>query len=163
MCLLGWMKRGIHAKADRRAARRVITPSLSAPVCPGSCPNTQTLLLAPHIKDPAPDCSLHQPCATQKATVRHKPSTVIHQLPCNLKNSFLRFLTVTISWDETKNVYLKLMKGFLFSKVVILYSRVRRTDRGHLCEFYHSWTVPRPWTERWAKFLGIEFIFERFF
>lgn len=50
MCLLGWMKRGIHAKADRRAAWRVITPSLSAPVCPGSCPNTQMLLLGPHFK-----------------------------------------------------------------------------------------------------------------
>lgn len=58
MCLLGWMKRGIHARADRRAARRVITPSHSALVCPSSCPNTQTARLTPYIKDLDPNCTL---------------------------------------------------------------------------------------------------------
>ncbi|KAI9546340.1 hypothetical protein NQZ68_027506 [Dissostichus eleginoides] len=73
MCLLGWMKRGIHARADRRAARRVITPSHSAPVCPGSCPNTQTARLAPHIKDLRPDGSLGSGPAQHRGRLCHRP------------------------------------------------------------------------------------------
>lgn len=73
MCLLGWMKRGIHARADRRAATRVITPSHSASVCPSSCPNTQTTRLAPYIKDLGLDCSLSVSPAQHRGELCHQP------------------------------------------------------------------------------------------
>ena len=72
MCLLGWMKRGIHARADRRAARRVITPSHSAPICPSSCPNTQTSRPAPHIKEPEPDGRLGSGSVQHRGRLCHQ-------------------------------------------------------------------------------------------
>jgi len=40
MCLFRVDEEGHSCQADRRAAMRVITPSHSAPVCPGSCAET---------------------------------------------------------------------------------------------------------------------------
>lgn len=49
---------GHSCQGRQESERRVITPSHCAPVCPSSCPNTQTARLARHFKERDADCSL---------------------------------------------------------------------------------------------------------
>jgi len=152
------MKRGIHARADRRAARRVITPSHSAPVCPGSCPNTQTARLAPHIKDLRPDGSLGSGPAQHRGRLCHRPGKSqrsTNAVVITVENPPESFHDLMMQKDDSKRFELTLPKveGHLLHAHTVkpTHTVIKQTFNEYneslrkfvtLGEFSISWTSP---------------------